>query len=148
MRLLRPPVNRTTIVIPTPPDTTLAYLTSLSPRKPNVLPLSILMMKCVSSTSNSPTSHYQPIHPIQERTRYYTQMESHLLVNMLHAYRTTHKLSSLGSTNDVVHVHEPLDPTIGKARLDGTILRHEALVKHGVDGGIHNVVRQGDKKPR
>ncbi len=44
-----PPVNRIISVIPMPPDTTSAYLTSLSPQNPSVLPLSKLTLQCVSS---------------------------------------------------------------------------------------------------
>jgi hypothetical protein len=37
------------MVILSPPDTTLAYFIVVSPRNPNVWPLSILITKCVLS---------------------------------------------------------------------------------------------------
>jgi hypothetical protein len=57
----RPPEILTTMVILSLPDTTSAYFIVVSPRNPNVRPLSTLTTKCVSSIFSMRFSSKIPI---------------------------------------------------------------------------------------
>ena len=55
-----PSLRRATIVIPSPPDTTSAYLIDVSPTKPRVLPVSKSITKCVLSMLSMQSSFKSP----------------------------------------------------------------------------------------